>query len=169
MSEFLKPISYTIGEIELSPPSEDVDPRIVAAARRSIAQQIDRNLMRVFAGTTTTSAAPEGTALDIRKMLPEWAKMLRNARRSQVTFVVDMGHEGPMLKHETPCDGVRFEMNFRQAQELHRHWPIRVSKVLTEYSAEFVPVSGVFPEFVPTVIPHPPFELPKEASDDVQP
>jgi len=142
--------------------AEDDISRMMA---RHLQQKVDGMFLEAFGGGTTSTTANAPTTLDIKKALPEWMKMLREARRNQVTFVVDMGHEGAMLKTETPCDGVRFEMNFRQAQELHRHWPIRLHKVLTKYSAEFIPVSGVFPEFVPTVIPHPPFEEPEMTTD----
>lgn len=141
--------------------AEDEISKIIA---RHLAQKLD-NLLLDALGATTSTTASAPTTLDIKKAMPEWLKMLHNARRNQVTLVVDMGHEGPMLKAETPCDGTRFEMNFRQAQELHRHWPIRLHKVLTKYSAEFIPVSGVFPEFVATIIPQPPFEEPDTTAD----
>jgi hypothetical protein len=143
-------------------PEDDVS-RMMA---RHLQQSIDGAFIdAAFGGVTSTVASAE-TTLDIKKVLPEWMKILRNARRTQVTFVVDMGHEGPMLKTETPCDGTRFEMNFRQAQELHRQWPIRLVKVLTKYSAEFVPASGVLSEFVPRVIPQPPFENLQEGAEE---
>ncbi len=132
---------------------------------RHLHQQIDGMILNSFGGATTSATPSANDTLDIKKLFPEWMKILREAKRHQVIFAVDMGHEGPMLRTETACEGTRFEMDFRQAQEVHKQWPMRLHKVLGKYSAEFVPVSGVFPEFVPTVIPYPPFEEPETQAE----
>lgn len=139
------------------------DEKITAAVRASLARRMDELIMKEIMGATTTSqSAPEESTLDLAKMLPEWEKIIRNARREQITFVVDLAHDGPMLKHETPCDGARVEMSWRQANELHQHWPLKLHKVNSPEQAEFVPVSGVFPEFVPRILPMPPYDVPQE-------
>lgn len=140
----------------------DRDEKISEAVRASI-RRMDELIMKEIMGNMATSQAePEPSTLDLSKMLPELEKMIRNARREQITFVVDLAHDGPMLQHETPCDGTRVEMSWRQANELHQHWPLKLHKVLDSTVAEFVPASGLFPEFVPRILPMPPYVMPDE-------
>jgi hypothetical protein len=111
------------------------------------------------AGTSTTAAE---STFDIAKTFPEWDKMLRNARRSQVTFVVDMAHPGPPIGHDTPNEGSRIEMSWQQANEVHKHWPLKLFKVLSTEAAEFIPVTPMMGEFVAAVLPMPPYDVPPE-------
>jgi hypothetical protein len=132
-----------------------------SAVAKKMAEHMDRMFLKAL-GQTTTFVQPQETTLNAKDMLRSCEQMLRNFRREQITFVVEFSHQGPIISHDTPCDGKRIEMNFVQAQELHRQWPLKLAKVLTTMSAEFVPASGVFNEFIPSVLPMPPFELPRE-------
>jgi hypothetical protein len=109
-------------------------------------------------GQHTCNRAAEETAL--RKLISDWHKILSNARRSQITFVVDRAHQGGPLRHQTPNDGERFELSWLDANRLHQEWPLRLHQVLSEDAAEFVPAP--LGEFVPKHLPQPPFEMPAE-------
>lgn len=143
---------------------EDDKQRMIAEVAKRLSGDVDRELMKgiLYGGQTNSVAQPEPKPLNVERMIEEWDKTLRNLRRTQITFVVDAGHEGPILKHETPTDGARVEMSWRQANELHQHWPLRLSQVNSPEQAEFVPASGVFPEFVPRILPMPPYDMPSE-------
>lgn len=123
-----------------------------------ISQRIEREF---FGGAVTNTVAPPST-LDVRKWLPEMQKMLRNFERSKVTFVVDRVHQGPILKHETPNEGSRFEMSWMDANRVHQEWPLKLWKVLSEDAAEFVPITAG--EYTPKILPAPPFDVPPEES-----
>lgn len=127
---------------------------------RRMAAHLDRQFQSVFSGAGTNTVAQPQTTLDVRKMVGEWGKMLRNARRAQITFVVDRAHQGGPLKHQTPNDGERIEMSWQDANRLHQEWPIKLVKVLSEDSAEFVPIN--VGEFAAKVLPMPPYEMPSE-------
>ena len=124
---------------------------------------MDDELRRAIGGDSYTNATPPETTLDLRKALPEWEKMIRNARRSQVTFVVDQGHQGPPIQHETPNDGWRVELSWPDANRLHQEWPLRLHKTVSVDAAEYVPAT-TFDQFVPKVLPMPPYEAPEEES-----
>lgn len=134
--------------------------------RKLMLDRIEREMHRAIFGeattTATTNVATSDGALDARKILEDCDKAIRTARRTQITFIVDRCHQGAIIKHETPNDGTRVEMSWHQANALHQHWPLKLWKVLSEDAAEFVPVSGVFPEFAPKILPMPPFEVPPE-------
>jgi hypothetical protein len=147
---------------------EEAERKITDFVREQFAREMDRMCMGAITGSTAT-VAQEETTLNVAEMLRSCEQILRNSRREQITFVVDAGHDGPILKHNTPCDGERVEMSWRQAQELHQHWPLKLWKVNSPEQAEFVPVSGIFPEFVPRVLPMPPFEMPQEDQPSTQP
>jgi hypothetical protein len=83
-----------------------------------------------------------------------------------VAFVADVAHPGPPIRYETPNEGLRVELSWRQASIVHEHWPLRLSKVLSAETAEFVPASGLFGEWVPKQLPAPPHEL---SPDDLDP
>ena len=94
-------------------------------------------------------------------LMDEARKMVAEARRNAVTFVVESPHLGPIVAHQTPHDGTRFEMSWDQANELHKQCPMRLHKVLSPDMAEFVPITGMFRELVPSVLPMPPFDMPE--------
>lgn len=129
---------------------------------RRMAAQIDREFERAFMGATTNTVAQPQPALDIRNMVGEWEKMLRNARRAQITFVVDRAHQGGPMKHQTPNDGERIEMSWQDANRLHQEWPLKLVNVLSVDSAEFVPI--IVGEFAAKILPMPPYEMPPEES-----
>ena len=136
------------------------DDPIGDVVRRQMAQRMDDLIMRTIMGETQTNSVPQPeTTLDLSKLLPEWEKMLRNWRREQITVVCDLGHEGPIISHETPTDGTRVEMSWHQLLELHSHWPMKLNKVNSPEQAEFVPISGVFREFVPLHPDPPPWQM----------
>ena len=145
-----------------------LEDQISAAARSVIAEKMRAKIDEALLGAiyTTQSATPAETTLRAEDMIRKCEQIMRNMRRENITFVVDLAHQGPPLMHETPCDGKRIEMNFTQAKALHQQWPIKLHEVLTTTSAEFVPVNGVFPEFVSSVLPLPPFELPRECQHE---
>lgn len=131
-----------------------------------MAQRIEREL---FSATTCNVEPVEQTTFRLEDHLPKWEQMFREARRNQFVVIVDMAlrYDSPLLLEETPCDGQRIEMSHRQAQELHRHWPLKLHKVLSAERAEFVPALGVFQEFVPTILPPPPYDFDEAAHDNV--
>lgn len=135
--------------------------------RRQIAADMQDRFDRMCWGAMTSNVAPEPSPPPFRleDHLPKWEQMFREARRNQFVVIVDMAlpMDAPLLLERTPCDGDRIEMSHRQALELHRHWPLKLHKVLSPERAEFVPVSGVFPEFVPLILPAPPYEMPDSA------
>lgn len=126
------------------------------------AQAMNARLEAEIFGGTSTTAASEETTLDAAKLIKSWEQFLRNARRHQVTFVVDLAHPGPPLRLETPHEGVRFEVSWVQANGLHQQWPLKLWKVLSPEAAEFVPVTPGFGEWVPSILPMPPYEMPEE-------
>lgn len=135
---------------------EQIDSAVRAMGER-LRHEADAMLTSALTGTSTTT--PE-TTLDLAKEISKWEQMIRNFRRSNITFVVDLAHVGPAVHHETPNDGTRVEMSFAQAQELHKSWPLRLHEILDRHSAEFVPASS-FDTFVPAILPMPPFEPPQ--------
>lgn len=144
----------------------EIDPRIAQAVRDQLSRQIDDMLL----GGLQTSCVPTPentlTTEKLRAMVEDVEKLVRNARRSQITVVVDLAHEGPILLYTTPSDGDRFEMSWHQANELHKHWPIKLHKVNSPEQAEFVFAYGVFPEWMPRHLPMPPYEMPPDEDCD---
>lgn len=126
---------------------------------RAIAAMMRREADLLLGVTTSTNAAP-APALDLRTLLPQWERMLRNARRSNVTFVVDRAHPGGPLCHETPGDGERIELSWLDANRVHQQWPLKLHQVLSADAAEFVP--ALVGEVVPVHLVQPPFDLPDE-------
>jgi hypothetical protein len=37
-----------------------------------------------------------------------------------------MAHPGPPIRYETPNEGLRVELSWRQASIVHEHWPLRL-------------------------------------------
>ncbi len=142
--------------------------RKIAEAVRATLQQ---GLEEAFVGLYTSTNCEDAPAPDIKAMLADIERWVRNERRQQVVFVVDEAHEGPMLRHDTPCDGVRIELSYAQASQVHDHWLLKLSRVIDEHTAEFVPASYVFPEPVQSVLPAPPYYVPADdgaGGDDEQ-
>lgn len=128
---------------------------------QALAEMLQRDIERAFmGGNVTTNALPQGTSLDVRKLLPELERMLRNFRRTQLVFIVDRAHQGGPLRHVTPNDGERIELSWLDADRLHQEWPLKLHQVLSEDAAEFVP--ALIGEFVAKHLPLPPFEMPPE-------
>jgi hypothetical protein len=133
------------------------------AILKKMQEQMDRMMTEVFYGGTPPS--PQEHILDGAAMARSLDQMIRNFRREQITFRVDIAHQGPVLRHETACDGDVIELSWVQANEVHQHWPLKISKVLSPDAAEFVPASNMFPDFVGRILPMPPYEMPEE--DDI--
>jgi len=115
-----------------------------------------------FGGRTNTNAAPSEGVLDAKTFVANMDKVLRNFRRTQLTFIVDGAHQGAPIRHETPNDGERIELGWLDANRVHQEWPLKLHKVLSEDAAEFVP--ALVGEFVPKHLPIPPFDVPPEES-----
>lgn len=127
--------------------------------RKTMEAQVQREIeSALYSGTISTATE---SILDLKKLLPEWEKMARNMRRTQITFVVDLAHPGPPISHDTPNDGTRIELSWTQANALHQEWPLKLLKVLSAEAAEFVPVT--VGEFAAKHLPMPPYEM---ESDD---
>lgn len=135
------------------------------AVRASLSRRMDERLMTAIGAGTSTISSQDMPPLDAKKMMTEWAKIIRNARRTAVVFVVELGHPGAPLRIESATEGTRIELSPWQAQMIHQQWPMKLWKIVSEDVAEFVPVSGVFPEYVPRVIPMPPYETPVNFRD----
>lgn len=135
--------------------------KIAKAAMDSLRQQIDDAL---YSAAYTASAEDEQPPADVRSMLENIERWVRNEKRTSIVFVVDEAHEGLMLKIETPCDGVRVELSPTQAQQVHEHWPLKLTRVIDRHTAEFVPASFIFPEPVMSLLPTPPYYVPSDGS-----
>ena len=123
-----------------------------------IERDMNMRFMETVRGLTCTNqVAPEPAPFDLDRALREWDELLRESRKTQVVFKVDLTHEGPILKHETPHDGTVFEMSFLLAREVHHHWPLKLRKILSAHAAEFVPASQ-FDTYFPANLPLPPFD-----------
>lgn len=135
--------------------------------KRTFAQQISErldtelNLMFGYTSTAQTSEDNTLTAEKISGLVDEWGKLIRNARRNDITFVVEGAHQGPILRHRDPVSGEFFEMSWEQAQALHRQWPIVFVKARDEWTAEFRPACFA-DTFVPKALPRPPYDVPEE-------
>lgn len=128
---------------------------------RAIKAMMRRDMAAAFTGACTNSnAVPTESVLDAKTFIANMDKILRNFRRTQLTFVMDRAHQGPPVRHETPSDGVRIELSWLDANRVHAEWPLKLHKVLSEDAAEFVP--ALVGEFVPRHLPIPPFEVPPE-------
>lgn len=140
------------------------DDPIGDAAKRHIAQRMDEMMFKAMTGMTTSTIASADAEkpFNLEEMLRQWSQMERNWRKDNVTFVVDLGHEGPALTHDTPCDGKRVECTWQQANVIHQHWPLKLSKVNSVEQAEFVPVSPFYSGLVLKTLDMPPYELPPE-------
>ncbi|TIT80122.1 MAG: hypothetical protein E5W57_04115 [Mesorhizobium sp.] len=134
--------------------------------RQDIAQRLEADIERAFYGAmnTTTIAAPE-KPLNVKDMLHQCERVMREVRRNQITFRADLAHGGPMLKIETPNDGAVIELSFAQAQQVHKHWPLKLHKVLDRFTAEFVPATS-WDRVVPVNLPLPPFEMNEDEGDN---
>lgn len=146
----------------------DIEREISDAVKAQIAADMQRHIEReLFTAMTANTAPQEQTTFRLEDHLLKWEQMIRNARRDQLVIIVDMAlrFDAPLLLEQTPCDGQRIEMSHRQAQELHRHWPLKLHKILSAERAEFVPSLGIFPEFVPAILPAPPYEVPVDQHD----
>ncbi|TGT90879.1 MULTISPECIES: hypothetical protein [unclassified Mesorhizobium] len=134
--------------------------------RQQIAAQVETDMYRAIYGVATTSTVTaEEKPFQVGKMLALWENIIRETRRTQVTFRVDLAHPGSMLKYETTDEGTVIEMSFVQAQQLHQKWPMRLHKILDTNSAEFTPVTP-FDVFVPTILPMPPFVMQQETETE---
>ena len=123
------------------------------AMRRAFQEMIGRAEAEAFGLHVSTNNAVPEKALDVRKALADMAQLLRNMRRTQITFVVDRGHQGPPIKHETPNDGERIEISWLDANRLHGTWPLKLLRIISEDAAEFVP--AIIGELVPAVLEQP--------------
>lgn len=134
-------------------------------ATQAMSRRLEADIDRAFyVAVTTTTVGPE-KPLNVNEMLRQCERLMREARRNQVVFRADFAHTGPMLKIETPNDGSVVELSFIQAQQVHKHWPLKLHKVLDTYTAEFVPASPM-DRFVLAVLPLPPFEMNEDEGDN---
>jgi hypothetical protein len=132
---------------------------------KAIEAMMRREIDSAFFGTSTTNTAPAAeSVLDAKTFIANMDKVLRNFRRTQLTFVVDRAHQGAPIRHDTPNDGERIELSWLDANRVHQEWPLKLRKVLSEDAAEFVP--ALVGEFVPKHLQQPPFEVPAEESFD---
>lgn len=128
---------------------------------RAIEAMMRRDIDNAFmGGGNNTNAAPTESVLDAKTFIANMDKVLRNFRRTQLTFVVDRAHQGDPIRHNTPNNGERIELNWLDANRVHQEWPLKLHQVLSEDAAEFVP--ALVGEFVPKHLPIPPFEVPPE-------
>jgi hypothetical protein len=128
---------------------------------KAIEAMLRRETDRAFMGDHTNSnAAPAEGVLDAKTFVANMHKVLRNFRRTQLTFIVDRAHQGAPVRHETPNDGERIELGWLDANRVHQEWPLKLNRVLSEDAAEFVP--ALVGEFVPKHLPTPPFDVPPE-------
>lgn len=129
----------------------------------AIEAMMRRDIERAFMGNcTNTNTVPSESTLDAKTFVANMDKVLRNFRRTQLTFIVDRAHQGAPIRHQTPNDGERIELGWLDANRVHQEWPLKLHKVLSEDAAEFVP--ALVGEFVPKHLPIPPFEVPPEES-----
>jgi hypothetical protein len=126
---------------------------------RKLVAEVEADLMHV-AITNTTQASE--TTIDWPKMLRELEQTLRNLRRTNITFVVDIAHPGPPIRHETPNDGTRIELSWLQANEIHQHWPLKLVKIVAPGAGEYVPITPFGYEIVPKILPQPFEDQPDE-------
>lgn len=145
-------------------PKKAADDVIRDVVAKQIAAHFEVIVNKELFGQITSNSLATETSFDAEKMLAQWEKDLRNIRRSQVTFVCDVGHEGPILKHETPNDGARIELGWHHLLELHRHHPVQLSKVNSPEQAEFIPASRLFDQFIPRYPEPPPWTVPEPES-----
>lgn len=130
---------------------------------KAIQAMMRRETERAFMGNHTNSnAAPAERVLDAKTFLANMNKVVRNFRRTQLTFIVDRAHQGAPIRHETPNDGERIELGWFDANRVHQEWPLKLHRVLSEDAGEFVP--ALVGEFVPKHLPQPPFDVPPEES-----
>lgn len=129
---------------------------------KAIEAMMRREIDRTFMGGSTSNAMPSEGVLDVKTFLKDMNKVLRNFRRTQLTFIVDRAHQGGPIRHDTPNDGGRIELGWLEANRVHQEWPLKLHKVLSEDAAEFVP--ALVGEFVPKHLPQPPFDVPPEES-----
>ena len=146
------------------------DDPIGDAVRRQMAQRMDDMIMKTMMGSTYTNAVAEPQKpFDIESAFKEWSQLMRNWKRENVTVVVDLGHDGPITIHETATDGKRVEANWPQACAIHKVWPMKLHQVNSPEQAEFVPISGVFNEFVPLNLEPPPWQVLDDIVDETSP
>jgi hypothetical protein len=141
---------------------DDIDPRIMAAVRETLIRRTDELLFAALGGTSTTAGATIEKPLSIEKLMRDCSNFAARWRRTQIIVEVSASHFGPILSHKSPSDGTRIECSWEQASEIHRAWPLKLSNVLSEEVAEFVPVSSVFTEYFLRDLPKPPFAVPEE-------
>lgn len=112
--------------------------------------------------TTTAEAAPALTPDRLRDMMRDWSNMAREARRNDVTFVVDLAHEGPITSYRHPTEGEFIECSHGQAQAIHERWPLVFKTAESSERALFRPAHQ-FDPFVLKVLPAPPYHMPEES------
>ena len=129
---------------------------------KTAAELIATKIQKVFENDilnalTTSTAKEKPVKFDTKRTLEEMRKAALRARRSAVTFQVDVAHEGPMLKRETPNDGIIIELSWQQLLQVHNKWPVKLHRVASVTQADFVPASH-FDKFIPMAPPAPPWE-----------
>lgn len=142
----------------------NIDDAIKKAVADTITARIDRLAVSALGGDTS-SVAQEQRPMDVGRMLEEWRKIIFSARRNNITFVVEAGHAGPIMTHETQGDGTRVEMSYSQACELHKQWPLKLQTIIDAETAEFVPAMPNFDRYVPRILPRPPYEVPHHRTE----
>lgn len=137
--------------------SDKFDDRMRAAFEGMFQREMDKTF-----GAAQSNAVPSESALNVREVLRAANIALRVARRTQITFIVDRGHQGPPLRYETPNDGERIELSWADANAVHEVWPLKLHTVLSEDAAEFVP--AIVGELVGKHLDEPPYHVPPEES-----
>lgn len=139
--------------------------KIADALAKRMDAELDAALLGGSTCTSTNVEAPALTPKTFAAMVAEWEKMRREFRRTDVTVVVSLAHEGPILRTRHPTDGTFFECSYSQAQAIHEHMPLILHEVIDEHTAHFklaTPYSGWFPKYLPA----PPYELPPSMDDE---
>lgn len=132
---------------------------------KAIEAMMRREVDRAVTGGACTNTTAQPSTLDVKTFTANMQKVLRNFRRTQLTFVVDRAHQGGPITHATPNDGDRIELSWLDANRVHQEWPLKLHKVLSEDAAEFVP--ALVGEFVPKILCQPPFDVqPEENFED---
>ena len=129
-------------------------------------RQLERMMSETLTGTVTNAPTPAAlTPGDLSRMLEDWRKLMFNARRNDLTFVVSLSHVGPTCRHDEPCSGTFFEMSVGAAQALHEEWPLVLKEVVDEHTAHFKPAHK-WDRFIPARLPLPPYEVPEAESPE---
>lgn len=138
-----------------------MDQKIEKWAAERAGRELDRMMAETMTGTVTNvPTLPPLTPAALSKMFEDWRKLIFNARRNDLTFIVSLSHVGPVLQHDEPCSGTFWEMSFAHAQALHAEWPLVLAEIIDEHTAHFRPAHK-WDQFVPRILPMPPYELPE--------